>query len=69
MQINAAILKGFQIYGGVHLPSVGDFADPHALPADAPTDAAKRAFTQIAEDQTRTSEQAEAFQPAIHPRL
>jgi non-heme chloroperoxidase len=61
VQINAAILKGFQIFGGVHCPVLAIFADPHALPANAPTDSAKRA-TQIAEDQARTSEQAEAFQ-------
>jgi len=61
VQINAAILKGFQIYGGVHCPALAIFADPHALPADAPADSTKRA-TQVAEDQARTSEQAEAFQ-------
>jgi non-heme chloroperoxidase len=61
VQINAAILKGFQIYRGVRCPVLAIFADPHALPPEDRSDPAKRAST-IAEDQARTSEQADAFQ-------
>lgn len=61
VRINAAILKGFEIYSGVHCPVLAIFADPHTLPPNAPDGPAKRAAA-IAEDKARVSEQADAFQ-------
>jgi non-heme chloroperoxidase len=61
VRINAAILKGFEIYSGVHCPVLAIFADPHAPPPNTPDDPAKRVAL-LAEDKTRTSEQADAFQ-------
>ena len=61
MRINVAILHGFQIYKGVRCPVLAIFADPHQLPPNATSDPAKRA-AMLAEDEARTSEQADAFQ-------
>jgi non-heme chloroperoxidase len=61
VRINAAILKGFEIFDGVHCPVLAIFAEPHTLPPNAPEDQAKRAAA-IAEDKALVSEQADAFQ-------
>lgn len=61
VQVNAAILKGFQMFKGVRCPVLAIFADPHTLPPDAPSDPAKRA-AMVAEDIAATSAQADAFQ-------
>ena len=61
VRINAAILKGFEIFGGVHCPMLAIFADPHTLPPNTPDDPTKRAAA-LAEDKARVSEQADAFQ-------
>jgi non-heme chloroperoxidase len=61
VRINAAILKGFEIFGGVHCPALAIFADPHSPPPDLAKDPAK-AQQWIAEDKSRGSEQADAFQ-------
>ena len=63
VKMNAAILKGFQIDKGIRRPALAIFADPHALPPNAPTDPIKRA-AQIAEDLATTSAQVDAFQAA-----
>ncbi len=59
-QIVAAIERGEEVYSGVKVPVLAIFADPHALPANAPKDPAKRA-AMTAEDRARTSEEADAF--------
>jgi non-heme chloroperoxidase len=61
VKINAAILKGFQIYKGVRCPVLAIFADPHTLQPNALTDPEKRAAL-IAEDLAATSAQVDAFQ-------
>lgn len=61
VKINAAILKGFEIFGGVHCPVLAIFADPHTLPPNATDEPAKHAAA-LAEDKARVSEQADAFQ-------
>lgn len=61
VRINAAVLKGFEIYSGVRGPVLAIFADPHALPPNAPADPAKRAAL-LAADKALTSEQVDAFQ-------
>jgi pimeloyl-ACP methyl ester carboxylesterase len=59
VQINAAILWGFQLYGGVHCPVLAVFADPHAPPPNTRADPKRAAM--VSEDHIRTSEQVNAF--------
>lgn len=61
VRINAAILKGFEIFGGVRSPALAIFADPHSPPPDLAKDPAQ-AKVWIAKDKSRVSEQADAFQ-------
>ena len=61
LRINTAIWRGFEIYHGVDCPVLAIFADPHALPPNAPDDPAKRAAL-VAQDEALASEQADAFQ-------
>jgi non-heme chloroperoxidase len=61
VKINAAIVKRFQIYKGVHCPQLAIFANPHTLPPNRPTDPEKRAAL-IAEDLATTSAEADAIQ-------
>jgi non-heme chloroperoxidase len=68
VRINAAVLKGMQIYKGVRCPVMAIFADPHELPSQAERDPEKRA-AMVAEDFAKTSAQADAFQlgnPSAH---
>jgi non-heme chloroperoxidase len=59
VQINAAIVRGFQIYKGVQCPVLAIFADPHAPPPQGASDSVKRAAV-VAD--AHTSAQADAFQ-------
>ena len=60
-QIGTAIQMSVNIYGGVKCPVLAIFADPHNMPAHPGEDPAAHA-KHIADDQARTSAQADAFQ-------
>ena len=61
VRINAAIMRGVQIYTGVNVPVLAIFAVPHAMhPQPGADEAAQKA--RIAEDLARTGAQANAFQ-------
>jgi non-heme chloroperoxidase len=61
VRINAAIMRGVQIYSGVKVPVLAIFAVPHAMPPQPGADeAAQKA--RIAEDLARTSAIANAFE-------
>lgn len=60
-RIAGAIQKGVNVYSGVKCPVLAIYADPHDMGPDDGKDAAARA-KQIADDQVRTSAQADSFQ-------
>lgn len=59
--INAAIIRGFRIYRGVHCPTLAIFADPHAPPPQIAKDRAKAAAW-LKRDQQGTTAWVDSFQ-------